>query len=111
MMAAKRSTVIARACSPRAMSAFWQYAQRKGQPAKNTVPLPSSPEIGGSSQKCSAARATIRRPSAPQSPHSPAARFAPQPRGHSRQECGSSQPTDFSSCISNPSICAANAAR
>ena len=52
------------------------------------VPLPSSPEIGGSSQKCSAARATSTSPAAPQTPRSPAARSAPHARGHSSHDDG-----------------------
>ncbi|GJC75225.1 hypothetical protein Aeq9CBH6_05600 [Adlercreutzia equolifaciens] len=55
------------------------------------VPLPSSPEIGGSSQKCSAARATSTSPAAPQTPRSPAARSAPHLRGHNSHDDGNVQ--------------------
>ena len=41
------------------MTAFWQYTQRSGHHEKNTVPDPCVPLIGGSSQKCNAARAML----------------------------------------------------
>ena len=42
---------------PVEISWFWQYTHFSGQPEKNRCPNPRSPDIGGSSHMCSAARA------------------------------------------------------
>ena len=67
------------------ISWFWQNTQRNGQPVKKMAPEPDSPEMGGSSQKCSAERATRNVAPAPQNPASPWARAARQRRGQSSQ--------------------------
>ena len=64
---------------------FWQKRQRSGQPVKKIAPEPASPEMGGSSQKWSAALATRGVAVAPQTPALPWERAAPQRRGHSSQ--------------------------
>jgi hypothetical protein len=69
------------------------------QPEKNTVPLPRVPLMHGSSQKCSAARAAFSVPPAPQKPVRPAARSAPQRRGHSVQEEGTEKAGEIKSAI------------
>ena len=63
-----RSGVISRPACPREMARFWQYTQPRLHPEKNTVPEPFVPEMHGSSQKCSAARATRSRSPTPQAP-------------------------------------------
>ena len=82
---ARRATVTSWPKLPLEMSWFWQNTQRKGHPEKKIAPDPASPEMGGSSQKCSAARATHTVAFAPHAPRRPSARRAPQARGHSRQ--------------------------
>ena len=67
------------------ISWFWQKTHLRGQPEKKMAPDPASPEMGGSSQKWRAERATRRRAVAPHAPASPAARPAPQRLGHSSQ--------------------------
>lgn len=54
--------------SPAAKRPFWQYTQPREQWPKNTVPLPSVPLMGGSSQKCSAMRPTSTWSEAPAEP-------------------------------------------
>ena len=65
------------------MEWFWQNTHRRLQPEKNTAPLPRVPEMTGSSQWCSPARATT---GAAGMPHTPpptvSVRSAPQRRGH-----------------------------
>ncbi len=82
---ARRATVTSWPKLPLLISAFWQKTQRRVHDEKKMAPDPASPEMGGSSQKCSAARATRRAAVAPQAPRAPAARAAPQARGHSSQ--------------------------
>ena len=79
----------------RRMSPFWQYTHPRVQPEKNTVPAPFCPEIGGSSQWCSMARATRSPPGIRQKPPpASAVRSAPHRRGHSVQImfCGCQSP-------------------
>ena len=80
------SGVMARPLPPRLISRFWQNTQPRAQPQKNTAPLPRLPLMQGSSPKWGAARATRISPAVPQRPVSPAARSAPQRRGH-RVQC------------------------
>ena len=47
---------------PVEISWFWQYTHFSGQPEKNTVPDPRSPDIGGSSHMCSASAMRRNRP-------------------------------------------------
>ena len=54
-------------CS-RLMGRFWQNTQPRVQPEKKTVPAPVWPEMQGSSQKCSAARAHTGREGIRQKP-------------------------------------------
>ena len=45
-----RAELIGMPTPPWLMGSFWQKAQPRVQPEKNTVPLPKLPEITGSSQ-------------------------------------------------------------
>ena len=65
------------------ISWFWQKTQRSGQPEKKMAPLPASPEMGGSSQKCRALLATRSSEVMPQKPARPEALLALQRRGQS----------------------------
>ena len=65
------------------MELFWQKTQRRLQPEKNTVPAPRVPDMGGSSQKWRAARATTGSAGmAHTPPGTEASRRAPQDLGH-----------------------------
>ena len=83
---ATRATETSAPKLPELIWAFWQKTQRSVQAEKKMAPEPASPEMGGSSQKCRAERATRRLDVAPQAPRAPAARFAPHERGQRWQE-------------------------
>ena len=55
-------------CPPWLMGSFWQNAQRRLQPEKNTAPLPRVPLMHGSSHMCIAARAMRGSVPMPQRP-------------------------------------------
>ena len=57
-MARRRSTVTLRPKSRWLICSFWQNTHPREQPEKNTVPEPRVPEMGGSSHRWRAARAT-----------------------------------------------------
>ena len=87
-MAARSADVVTgrrRMSAPWLMVEFWQYAQRRLQPPKNTVPDPRVPDISGSSPKCAVAAATTAPAGRPQMPLPPAARSTAQRWGHRRQ--------------------------
>ena len=86
MISARRATVTTCPKLPALISRFWQKTHLSGQPEKKMAPLPASPEMGGSSQKCRAARARRSSEVAPHTPRAPPLRAAPQARGHSRHE-------------------------
>jgi hypothetical protein len=65
---------------------FWQKKHWLEQPLKKIVPEPCVPENHGSSPKCGPKLATRHSAVSPQKPSCPAARCAPQSRGHNRHD-------------------------
>ena len=67
------------------ISWFWQNTHLSGHPVKKIAPEPDSPDMGGSSQKWSALRATLSVAVAPQRPARPEDLRAWHLLGHSSQ--------------------------
>ena len=86
IISASRAVVTGRPKPSLEISWFWQNTQRSGQPEKKMAPEPASPEIGGSSHRCSALLATRSSALIPQRPGLPSRRRAPQRRGQSAHD-------------------------
>jgi hypothetical protein len=82
-MRARRDELTSIPKPPCEISWFWQKTHLSGQPEKKMAPDPDSPEMGGSSQKWRAERATRSAEVAPQKPRAACDLAAWHRRGHS----------------------------